>query len=670
MTGLRIGLVYDLRSEYLALGYAEEQVAEFDAEESIELLAAALSRLGHHVEQIGNGRALARCLADGRRYDLVFSIAEGLAGRAREAQVPALCELYEQAYVFSDPLTLAIALDKGAAKRIVRDGGVSTTPFVVVQPGAGIPPLEFPYPVFAKPLAEGTGKGCEVSSVCRDADELTAAVVTLTTRFGQAVIVEPYLSGREFTVGLIDGAHGVEIVGVLEIELKAGADAGVYSYRNKEDCEHLVTYRAAVDGVAKGAAECALAAYRALECRDTARIDIRCDAAGTPFFLEANPLAGLHPSHSDLPIAATLAGHTYDWLINAIVTAAARRYGLEPSRARRAGRPRPFVPVLHAATAERADERDTLEAAEMVAQTLEKNGYASELARFTPERSALEQLVRRAPTVVFNLVEAIDGAAMASFLAPWFLTRHGMRYTGSGFEACLVTASKLLSKGLLLAHGLPTPPLVDDAASPADEIILKPVWEHASFGIDASSVMPAANMARARAEREAQFAGAFYAETFIAGREFNVALVGDGSGVCVLPIQETLFADWPARRPRVVDFEAKWATDSAAYHNTPRRFGLEQQDPDLARALTACARRVWAAFGLAGYARIDLRVDDSGGLHIIDVNANPGLGPDAGFVAAAAAGGLDFGALVTRLVTLAAGRREAGSGTLDTTARV
>ena len=651
MSGFRIGLVYDLRSAYLEAGYSAEQVAEFDSEETIDLLARALTRLGHQVERVGNGRALARCLADGSTYDLVFSIAEGLSGRAREAQVPALCELYGQAYVFSDPMTLAVALDKGAAKRLVRDAGVATAPFVVVPPGAALPDLPFAFPVFAKPLAEGTGKGCEVSSVCHDLAALGATVAALGKRFDQAVIVEPFLSGREFTVGLVDGAHGVEVVGILEIVLNAGADVGVYSYRNKEDCETLVTYRAAADDVAQAAAACAIGAYHALDCRDCARIDIRCDAAGTPFFLEANPLAGLHPEHSDLPIAATLAGRSYDWLVNAIVNAAARRCGLDrpPKHTPRA---RPFVPVMHAASLGRADECDTLEAAERVMAALEQAGYASELVHFRAEPSALDQLARRSPAAVFNLVEAIDGDGRAMVLAPWLLARHGLVYTGNGFEACVVTASKLLTKGLLLAHGLPTPGLVIDGATDR-QVILKPIWEHASFGIDSRSVMPATQMARARAEREAGFGRAFFAETYVPGREFNVALLGTGSTVEVLPIQETLFVDWPAARAQVVDYEAKWSSASAAYRNTPRRFGLESSEPVLADALARTAEQVWQVCGLNGYARVDVRVDAASRLHVIDVNANPGLGPDAGFVAAAEAAGMDFGALVRRLVELA-----------------
>jgi D-alanine-D-alanine ligase len=572
--------------------------------------------------------------------------------------VPALCELFDQAYLFSDPLTLAVALDKAAAKRIVRDAGVATAPFVVVAQGARVPALPFAFPVFVKPLAEGTGKGCEISSLCRDPEQLQASVAALTQRFEQPAIIEPFLSGREFTVGLVEGVRGLLTVGTMEVVLLPDADAGIYSYRNKDEYEQLVTYRTADgDPLAAQVEACAIAAYRALECRDCARIDIRCDSDGAPHFLEANPLPGLHPTHSDLPIAATLAGHSYDWLLNAIVSAAARRYQLRLPSVSSPKRGRAFVPVLHAASAERADERDTLEAAAAVAAALEASGYVSEVVRFRPASAGLEELARRAPLAVFNLVEAIDGMAQASCLAPWYLERCHLAYTGNGYAASVATASKLLSKGLLLAHGLSTPALVSDTTRELHEVILKPVWEHASVGIDAGSVMPATHMARARAEREAQFGLAFFAERYISGREFNVALLGQGAQVTVLPVQETLFVDWPATRARIVDYEAKWVSESAASRQTPRLFGVEQRDPELAASLISLARQVWQVFGLSGYARIDLRVAEDGTVYVIDVNANPGLGPDAGFVAAALEQGLSFQALVAELVEITTCRR-------------
>jgi D-alanine-D-alanine ligase len=239
-------------------------------------------------------------------------------------------------------------------------------------------------------------------------------------------------------------------------------------------------------------------------------------------------------------------------------------------------------------------------------------------------------------------------------LAPWFLDRAGLAYTGNGFAASLAAASKLAAKGVLLAHGVATPALIDAASgATAGQVILKPEWEHGSLGLDAASVMAATAIRAALAARENRHGGHFFAEAYIPGREFNVALLAERGGVRVLPIQETLFVDWPAARPRIVDFDAKWAPESLPYRNTPRRFGIEQSEPQLAAQLRALARDVWAAFALRGYARVDLRVDASGAPWVIDVNPNPGLGPDAGFVAAAAAAGIEADALFVQLVDAA-----------------
>ena len=327
---MRIGFVFDLRDQYRAMGYSEEETAEFDSVETIEAIEAALGRLGHDVVRVGHGRELARRFVVGERFDLVFSIAEGLKGRSREAQVAALCELFEQPYVFSDPLTMAVTLDKGVAKRIVRDAGIPTAPFLVYErEGQDLAGWSH-YPAFVKPLAEGTGKGCEKASMVKDAGELAAAAGSILSRYRQPALIESYLPGREFTVGILGTGEDARVAGVMEIVLltEAGADAGVYSYVNKEECERLVEYRKADDVEAMRAAERALAAHKALGCRDAARHDLRSDGDGEPVFLEVNPIAGLHPSHSDLPILAGLHAMSYDRLLGAIVTAAAARQGL------------------------------------------------------------------------------------------------------------------------------------------------------------------------------------------------------------------------------------------------------------------------------------------------------------------------------------------------------
>ena len=325
---MRIALVYDLRDDYRALGFSEEEVAEFDNVDTIDQLDGALRALGCEVDRVGRGQVLAARLAAGMRFDLVFSIAEGVKGRSREAQVPALCELFDQPYLLSDPLTSAVCHDKAVAKRLVRAAGVPTPAFMVATSDASELRGWSEFPAFVKPIAEGTGKGCESASVVHTPEELASVASKLLQRYRQPVLVETYLPGREFTVGIVGNGRDATVLGVCEILLKEDAEANVYSLRNKELCEELVIYARADDGEAWVAGRQALAAYQALECRDAARIDFRSNGFGEPYFLEANPLAGLHPHHSDLPILAAQNGVPYVELIGMILDAGLARYGL------------------------------------------------------------------------------------------------------------------------------------------------------------------------------------------------------------------------------------------------------------------------------------------------------------------------------------------------------
>jgi D-alanine-D-alanine ligase len=325
---MMIGLTYDLRSEYLAMGYGEVETAEFDRDDTIAAIENALNDLGHATDRIGHGRRLVERLADGDRWDLVFNIAEGMNGIGREAQVPALLDLYGIPYTFSDPLVMSLTLHKGMTKRVVRDSGVPTSDFMVVDAGMnGVRP-SFPAPWFIKPVAEGTGKGVTPASIIRDPARFAAACDGMIAEFRQPVIVEPYLPGREFTAGLVGTGPDAEVLGTIEVVLLEAAEAGVYSYVNKERCEELVVYRLASpdgDEQAREAERVALAAWRALGCRDGGRVDIRCDAAGRPLFMEVNPLAGLHPEHSDLPIICNHLGIPFRDLIGRILRSAMDR---------------------------------------------------------------------------------------------------------------------------------------------------------------------------------------------------------------------------------------------------------------------------------------------------------------------------------------------------------
>jgi D-alanine-D-alanine ligase len=322
---MHIGVTYDLRSEYLAAGYGEEETAEFDQPGTIDAIDDSLQELGHVTDRIGHARNLVKRLAKGDRWDLVFNICEGLRGRGREAQVPAILDVYDIPYTFSDSAVMSVCLDKALTKTVVRAAGVPTPDWHLVSSMADVDRSRLAFPVIAKPLAEGTGKGIDGSSKIENINGLRKACARLLEHYREPVLVERFLPGREFTVGIIGSAAVAEAIGTLEIVLKSDADREVYSYRNKEQCEQLCEFplvHAADDPQVAEAEQIALAAWRAVDGRDAGRLDLRCDERGRPQLMEINPLAGLHPTHSDLPMVWAATGHKYVELIGRILQSA------------------------------------------------------------------------------------------------------------------------------------------------------------------------------------------------------------------------------------------------------------------------------------------------------------------------------------------------------------
>ncbi len=322
---MKIGITYDLRQAYLDEGYGEEETAEFDRPDTIEAIERTLQELGYTTDRIGNIRQLVTRLAKGDRWDLVFNIAEGLKGFGREAQIPALLEAYNIPCTFSDPMVLALSLHKGMTKHILRDKGIPTADFAVIETEEDIDKVKLSYPLFAKPIAEGTAKGINNVSKLHNYNELKNVCLDLLKKYKQPVLVETFLPGREVTVGIIGTGKNAKVLGVIEVILKDNAEPNAYTYVNKENCEELTLFRLLDDDKAKKAGEIALNAYLALGCRDTARIDIRDDIHGEPTIMEVNPLPGLHPEHSDLPILCTLANIKYKELLKQIMLSAVTR---------------------------------------------------------------------------------------------------------------------------------------------------------------------------------------------------------------------------------------------------------------------------------------------------------------------------------------------------------
>jgi len=326
LNNLNIGFVYDLRDDYLKEGFSEEHVAEFDTEHTISSITKTLAELGCKVHRIGNAKALLRELTAGKRWDLVFNIAEGVKGRSRESQVPAILELFDIPYTMSDPLVCAVTLDKEVTKKLVRAANLATPASYVVKTKADITAVKLKYPLFAKPIAEGTGKGVDHRSKITAPAQLAEVCKALLDQFHQPVLVEEYLPGREFTTAILGTGDKARVLGTLEFRIKPDAPAQDYSYEVKEYCEKYVEYfPMPKDKKREDVETLALACYRALECRDTGRVDIRLDADGNPSFMEVNPLPGLNPGHSDLPMIATQEGMSYLQLLKEIVVSAMER---------------------------------------------------------------------------------------------------------------------------------------------------------------------------------------------------------------------------------------------------------------------------------------------------------------------------------------------------------
>lgn len=322
---LTIGITYDLRDDYLKEGYTHEETAEFDLPDTIEAIEKVIIDNGYSADRIGNIKALTRRLAAGERWDLVFNIAEGLSGFGREAQVPALLEAFNIPYTFSDPLGQALTLHKGMAKHIIHDLDIPTPAFTVIKNEEDIADVRLSFPLFAKPVAEGTGKGITALSKINTRQQLQQVCKNILHTFRQPVLVETYLPGREFTVGILGTGKNARAIGVLEVILKPDAEKNAYSYENKEHYDQLVQYILVNDEEARLAMDISVRVWRELDLKDAGRIDLRSDSRGIPHFMEVNSLAGLNPVRSDLPILCNHMGITYHELISSIIDSALQR---------------------------------------------------------------------------------------------------------------------------------------------------------------------------------------------------------------------------------------------------------------------------------------------------------------------------------------------------------
>jgi D-alanine-D-alanine ligase len=355
---IRVGFTYNVKRTT-----SGDDEAEWDPPETIIAIANALARQGHIVVHLEATPDLPRVLAEAD-VDLIFNIAEGVEGRNREAQVPALCELLGIPYTGSDSATLAIALDKALGKKVLLQHDILTPKFQLMESARERLDSDMKFPLIVKPNAEGSSKGIGSTSIADNEEELRKAVKECVEKYRQPALVEEYISGREFTVGLL-GDKRPRVLPPMEIKFKkqeSGENARpVYDYTVKQDWEEYVYYQCPAkltETEQKAMEKVARATFWALDCRDVARVDLRMDAEGRIYVLEVNPLPGLTPDYSDLVLIAKACGMEYDQLIGEIMQGGLRRLREKKREERELEREREAASASKADRAERAERSD------------------------------------------------------------------------------------------------------------------------------------------------------------------------------------------------------------------------------------------------------------------------------------------------------------------------
>ncbi len=319
---MRIGLTYDIRQgRSVPRRCGSDHDVERDTPETVGFIRGALENIAEAVLDVGSAEDVLLHAEEVRSCDLVFNICEGSHGPSREALVPAILEVIGVPYTFSDPLTMCTALHKMTAKQLLIRAGLRSPDAVLVASTEELSREgEFRFPLFVKPSHEGTSKGIDSGAIVRDLGELVGRVDFVVRTYRQCALIEEYVAGLEYTVGIVGTGSDACVLGGVEIQVVS--EDRVHGVFEKELCEEMVEYHPVI--LEAAVADAALCAYRALGCRDAGRVDVIL-RGGVPYVLEVNPLPGLHPSHSDLPIIARQAGVEYQELIRRIVASAAAR---------------------------------------------------------------------------------------------------------------------------------------------------------------------------------------------------------------------------------------------------------------------------------------------------------------------------------------------------------
>lgn len=664
---MRIALTHNLRLTDC------EQEAEFDTETTVAALAASIERLGHRVEPIEVSGPASRTVSrlEAFQPDLIFNTAEGRRGRFREAFFPALFDELGYPYTGSDAYALAVTLDKQLCKLILREHGVKTPRWQYLREAVELVPDRLRFPVIVKPNYEGSSKGITQDSVIERSAGLRPAVERALEAYPAGILVEEFVVGRDVAVPYLEAVANARggVLAPVEYVIADAAATGrrhrIYDYELKTKLDDLVSVRAPAQMpplTTENLLRAARRAFHALDCRDLGRIDFRLSDDGQVYFLEINALPSLEPG-AGIYAAAALEGLDVDGVIGAVVRSAQARHGLlDPvgARSRPLRRAAPLrvgftynvkrmVPVGDNGDDSEA-EYDNPKTLQAIREAIASHGHEVidlEVTAELPQRLAATPL-----DAVFNIAEGLRGRNREAHV-PALCELLDLPYTGSDLATLAIALDKSLAKRFLEQEGIDTP--ASFLMSTGKEripremlrfpLIVKPVAEGSSKGVHTTSVVEGeAELRQVAREMAARYRQPALVEEYVAGREFTVGLLGERRPR-VLPAMEVVFAPSVGPHP-VYSFAHKLAPTDQIRYEVPARL-----TPSDAQRIERVSRAVFLALGCRDVARVDLRLDRSGRVVVLECNPLPGLTPgwsDLCLIAQAA--GIDYRTLIGEIL--------------------
>jgi D-alanine-D-alanine ligase len=680
---MRIALTHNLR-----LSDSEEE-AEFDTEETVNALAAAIERLGNRVEKMEVSGPASRTVARLEAFspDLIFNTAEGRRGRFREAFFPALFEELGFPYTGSDAYALAVTLDKQLSKLILREVGVRTPGWQFIEKVSELKSDDLHFPVIVKPNFEGSSKGITQESVAESVDELKKKVTQALEKYPAGVLVEEFITGRDLTVPFLEAVDndfdGVlsPVEYVIDTALAGERRYSIYDYELKTTRDAAVSVRAPAlitEDMSERVRKMARTVIKKLDCKDLGRVDFRLSDAGVPYFLEINALPSLEQG-AGIYAAAALEGLHFDGVIDAVIQNAAKRYKIK-DKPRGLSRPTRRGPLKVGFTfnvkrikptaegEDREAEYDSPTTLQAIREAIASHGHEVVDLEATAE---LPMVLASTPVdVVFNIAEGFRGRNRESQV-PALLELLDIPYTGSDPATLSLALDKALAKRVVRAAGIDTPnfQLMNTGRERLDKqfvrwpLMVKPVAEGSSKGVISKSVChnetELREVVKEMVERYQQPA---LVEEYIGGREFTVGLLGERRPE-VLPPMEIVFTDKSDKTP-IYKFEDKLEENDRIRYEVPAKL-----EPAQLERLRAAARTSFMSLGCRDVARIDFRMDETGRIYFIECNPLPGLTPGwSDLVLIAQGDGMDYHTLIGEILTGAIRRyKERGSRRRDRT---